>query len=144
MEQTKQVQSTVVSNTGPYATVPTAVQPAPQQQAIQARPAPQAPAGIPAYSSVIDGVTVAQTLVNDVIVDLQTKVINETQQQYYQDFTTGIPFGIRSIFFSSFLLKIVFSLRITVSDLHSSTQSFDYPSIGSSSSSCRTQDSSSR
>ena len=98
MEQTKQVQSTVVSNSGPYATVPTAVQ-----------PAPQVPAGIPAYSSVIDGVSVAQTLVNDVIVDLQTKVINETQQQYYQDFTTGIPFGIRSIFFSSFHLKIIFS-----------------------------------
>lgn len=130
MEQTKQVQSTAVTNSGPYATVPTAQ-------------APPLPAGIPAYSSVIDAVSVAQTLVNDVIVDLQTKVINETQQQYYQDFTTGIPFGIGDGL-GFFVLAFLCCLRITFSDLYSSTKSFDYSSIGSSSSSCRTEDSSSR
>ena len=97
--------TTAVSNPGSYATASAAAQPqllqvaqapasVPRQQVVQAPVAPQVPAGIPAYASEIEGLSMPQTVVNDVIVDLQTKVINETQQQYYNDFATAIPFGI--------------------------------------------------
>jgi len=96
-------QSAAINNAGPYATVPApaAVQPQlpqparaavvvpQQQQAVQAPVAPQLPAGIPGYASQIEGLSVSQTIVNDVIIDLQTKVINETQQQYYDEFSSG-------------------------------------------------------
>lgn len=54
---------------------------------------PQPPPGIPSYSSQIEGLTISQALVNDVIVDLQSKVINESQQQYLSESTTGNYMG---------------------------------------------------
>jgi hypothetical protein len=94
-------------NGGPYGpvSVPTAVQPpqrqpvkAPnlvpkQKEPIQAPAPPQLPAGLPSYTSQIEGLSVAQAIVNDVIVDLQSKVINETQQQYQNESASGNYFG---------------------------------------------------
>ncbi|CAF0803437.1 unnamed protein product [Adineta steineri] len=51
----------------------------------------QLPAGIPSFPSQIEGLSVSQAVVNDVLVDLQTKVINETMQQYQEGSTDG-PF----------------------------------------------------
>jgi len=102
--------NTIIS--GPYATVPapTAVQqrlPQParapvigQQQQVRPPIAPQLPTGIPSYSSQIEGLAVSQTVVNDVLIDLQTKVINETQQQYYDDSASGNYLGKKNIFLS--------------------------------------------
>jgi len=45
--------------------------------------------GIPGYSSQIEGLSVSQAIVNDVLVDLQSKMINETQQQYQDDSSGG-------------------------------------------------------
>lgn len=67
-----------------------------QQQQQQVRPAaPAAPVqqGIPAYSSQVEGLSVAQVVVNDVIIDLQAKVINETQQNYYDESSNGNYLG---------------------------------------------------
>lgn len=72
------------------AQAPVAVQ---QQQAQPAAAAPVLPQGIPAYSSQVEGLSVAQVVVNDVIIDLQSKVINETQQQYYEDSSSGNYLG---------------------------------------------------
>jgi len=104
--------SAAVNNAGPYAIVPapTAVQqrlPQParapvigQQQQVRPPIAPQLPTGIPSYSSQIEGLAVSQTVVNDVLIDLQTKVINETQQQYYDDSASGNYLGKKNIFLS--------------------------------------------
>jgi len=65
----------------------------------QPRTNPQVPSGIPAYPSQIEGISVSQVVVNDVIVDLQTKVINETQQQYHDDASSGVDLeGIAPIY----------------------------------------------
>lgn len=125
---------TATPNKGSYATVPvtTAVKqpsiqptrepvivPGPQQPVTNSA-APQLPAGIPSYSSQIEGLSVSQVLVNDVIVDLQTKAINESQQQYFHESTHDNFFG-RHLF-SSFLKKYL-SLRASFSNLYSSTKS---------------------
>ncbi len=112
-----QLQSTATSNTvvtsnintvnaGPYIPVsaPAAVQQLSQpvrapfmaQQQQQQRPArPPGPtlSGIPSYSSQIEGLSVSQAVVNDVLVDLQTKVINETLQQYQNEASSGTFLG---------------------------------------------------
>ncbi|UJR33768.1 hypothetical protein I4U23_021195 [Adineta vaga] len=91
-------------NAGPYIPVfgPTAAQrlpqpirapfmaqPQQQQQRPVRPPGPsQIPSGIPSYTSQVEGLSVAQAVVNDVLVDLQSKVINETLQQY-QDAPVG-------------------------------------------------------
>ncbi|CAF1486033.1 unnamed protein product, partial [Adineta ricciae] len=64
-----------------------------QQQQQQQRPVrppgpSQLPPGIPSYTSQVEGLSVSQAVVNDVLVDLQSKVINETLQQY-QDAPVG-------------------------------------------------------
>ncbi|CAF1187233.1 unnamed protein product [Adineta steineri] len=101
--QTTATSSTLNNNTGPYAPlpVPTVAQPPvrqqqirapvhmPQQRSTQGPAAPQLPPGIPSYSSQIEGLSVSQAIVNDVIVDLQSKVINETQQQYNNESANG-------------------------------------------------------
>jgi hypothetical protein len=119
-----QAQSTATSNTvvttnintvnaGPYIPVsaPTTVQQLPQpvrapfmaqQQQQQQRPVrppgqPQVPPGIPSYSSQIEGLSVSQAVINDVLVDLQSKVINETLQQYQNESSSGTYLG--KIFF---------------------------------------------
>lgn len=109
-----QIQSTAASNTvvttntstvnaGPYIPVsaPTAAQPisqpvrppfmAQQQQQRPVRPPgqPQRPTGIPSYPSQIEGLSVSQAVVNDVLVDLQTKVLNESVQQYQDELSSG-------------------------------------------------------
>ncbi|CAF4772961.1 unnamed protein product, partial [Rotaria socialis] len=101
-----QAQSTATSNTvastntntntvnaGPYtpATASTAVQRVPQpiRPPNMAQQRPVQPPGIPSYSSQIEGLSVSQAVVNDVLIDLQTKVINETLQQYHDDSTSG-------------------------------------------------------
>jgi hypothetical protein len=94
-----------VTDAGPYVTVPapTAVQQPlsqsfgasqqqQQQQQFQTSAASQLLSGIPSYSSQIEGLSVSQAVVNDVLVDLQAKVINETQQQYYEDQSGGNNF----------------------------------------------------
>ncbi len=53
----------------------------------------QLPSGIPSYSSQIEGLSVSQTVVNDVLVDLQSKMINETVQQYQEGSSGGDVFG---------------------------------------------------
>ena len=113
-----QLQSTATSNTvvtsntntvnaGPYIPVsaPTAVQNlsqpvrAPfmaqqqQQQQRPVRPPGQPQSGIPSYSSQIEGLSVSQAVVNDVLVDLQSKVINETLQQYHDEASSGTLLG---------------------------------------------------
>ncbi len=100
-------------NAGPYIPVsaPTAVQrfpqpvrppvmPQQQQQQQQQQQGPTRPqgssqqsSGIPSYSSHIEGLSVSQAVVNDVLVDLQTKVLNETVQQYQQESTSGSYLG---------------------------------------------------
>jgi hypothetical protein len=113
-----QLQSTATSNTvvttnintvnaGPYIPVsaPTAVQHlsqpvrAPfmpqQQQQRPVRPPGQPPTGIPSYSSQIEGLSVSQAVVNDVLVDLQSKVINESLQQYHDEASSGAFLGNR-------------------------------------------------
>ena len=60
-----------------------------QQQRPVRPPGPsQPPPGIPSYTSQVEGLSVSQAVVNDVLVDLQSKVINETLQQY-QDAPVG-------------------------------------------------------
>ncbi|CAF1676453.1 unnamed protein product, partial [Adineta ricciae] len=94
--------TTNIINGGPYAPVPVpaTAQPAPRQPArapvivpqqvsSQGPAAPQLPPGIPSFSTQIEGLSVSQAIVNDVIVDLQSKVINETQQQYNTDPING-------------------------------------------------------
>jgi hypothetical protein len=97
--------SAAVNNAGPYAIVPapTAVQrqlPQPAQAPVTVpQKKPIQPSGIPGYSSQIEGLSVSQTVVNDVIIDLQSKVINETQQQYYDESSSGQFFG-KTFFFA--------------------------------------------
>lgn len=74
-----------------------AIIPQPQQVVHSANP--QLPSGIPSYSSQIEGISVSQTVVNDVLIDLQTKVINDTQQQYQNDSSDGNYFGRTNFFF---------------------------------------------
>jgi hypothetical protein len=118
-----QLQSTATSNTvvtsnintvnaGPYIPVsaPAAVQQlsqpvrAPfmaQQQQQQQRPVrPPGPtlSGIPSYSSQIEGLSVSQAVVNDVLIDLQTKVLNETLQQYQNETSSATVLG-KTFFF---------------------------------------------
>ena len=111
-----QSQSTATSNTvvttrtntvnaGPYIPVsaPTAVQRFPQPVRPPVMPQQQGPirpqgssqqsAGIPSYSSQIEGLSVSQAVVNDVLVDLQTKVLNETLQQYQHESSSGNYLG---------------------------------------------------
>lgn len=73
--------------------------PQPQQQQVRLPAASQPPpSGILSYSSQIEGLGVSQAIVNDVLIDLQSKVINETQQQYYGDSSSGNYFGKKSFF----------------------------------------------
>ncbi|CAF4786898.1 unnamed protein product, partial [Rotaria sp. Silwood1] len=100
--------NTNIVNAGSYtpASVPTAVQRLPQpvegvpsmaqqqQQQQQQRPVqpsgpPQFLSGIPSHPSQIQGLSVSQAVVNDVIVDLQRKVIDETLQQYHGEALSG-------------------------------------------------------
>jgi hypothetical protein len=121
-----QLQSTATSNTvvttnintvnaGPYIPVsaPTAVQQLPQavrvpfmaQQQRPVRPTgrPQPSSGIPSYSSQIDGLSVSQAVVNDVLVDLQSKVINESLQQYQNESSSGAYLGKIFLFISTYI-----------------------------------------
>ena len=84
-----------VTSAGPYASVPAPrIAPATvQRPQVPPVPRPQPPPGIPSYPSQIEGLTVSQALVNDVIVDLQSKVINESQQQYLSESSTGNYMG---------------------------------------------------
>ncbi len=98
--QSMTASTAVTTNAGPYAAVPapTAVQhqlPQPTRAPVLAPQRPAAPQlqGIPGYASQIEGLSVSQTIVNDVIIDLQSKVINETQQQYYGDSSSGNYLG---------------------------------------------------
>ncbi|CAF0857916.1 unnamed protein product [Rotaria sordida] len=109
-DSNQQIQSTVTTMThaitdnstiksGPYA-IPSAPITVQQSLAQPIRPSTvvehsvQTPvetkvlSGIPSYSSQIEGLSIPQAIVNDVIVDLQTKVLNESQQQYYSDSST--------------------------------------------------------
>ncbi|CAF3677041.1 unnamed protein product [Rotaria sordida] len=54
-----------------------------QQQPIRPPGPPQVTPGILSFPSQIEGLSVSQAVVNDVLVDLQTKVINQTLQQYH-------------------------------------------------------------
>ena len=72
---------------GPYRTV--SAQPAQQQRQAPARPPP----GVPSYVTQIEGLSISQALVNDVLVDLQAKVINESQQQFLSESTAGQYLG---------------------------------------------------
>ena len=63
-----------------------------QQQQRPARPQ-QASQGIPSHSSQIEGLSVSQAVVNDVLVDLQSKVINETLQQYQGESARATDLG---------------------------------------------------
>ena len=101
---TRTTRTTNTVNAGPYIPVfgPPAAQRLPQpirtpfmaqQQQQQQRPVrppgpSQPPPGIPSYTSQVEGLSVSQAVVNDVLVDLQSKVINETLQQY-QDAPVG-------------------------------------------------------
>jgi hypothetical protein len=64
-----------------------------QQQQRPVRPPGPTLSGIPSYSSQIEGLSVSQAVVNDVLVDLQTKVINETLQQYQNEASSGTFLG---------------------------------------------------
>jgi hypothetical protein len=67
-----------------------------QQQPRPVRPPgqPQPQLGIPSYSSQIEGLSVSQAVVNDVLVDLQSKVLNETVQQYQNEASSETHLGI--------------------------------------------------
>jgi hypothetical protein len=106
-----QAQSTASSNTAaktnPHSVNAATHVPAPASTTVQQLPQPviaphmaqqrpvrpsgpsQLPSGIPSHSSQIEGLSVSQAVVNDVLVDLQTKVINETLQQYHEDASSG-------------------------------------------------------
>ncbi|CAF1132685.1 unnamed protein product [Rotaria sp. Silwood1] len=58
------------------------------EQPVRSTTEPKILSGIPSYPSQIAGLSISQAIVNDIIVDLQTKVINESQQQYYSDSST--------------------------------------------------------
>jgi hypothetical protein len=58
-------------------------------------PGQQPPTGIPSYSSQIEGLSVSQAVVNDVLVDLQSKVINEALQQYQDEASNATFLGKR-------------------------------------------------
>lgn len=97
-------------NAGPYipVSVPTSAQRLPQSvrgpNMAQQRPV-RAP-GIPSYSSQIEGLSVSQAVVNDVLVDLQTKVINETLQQYHEESSSGSYMGKNYLLYSIHLSYI--------------------------------------
>ncbi|CAF4221223.1 unnamed protein product, partial [Rotaria sp. Silwood2] len=61
------------------------------QQQIPVRPSgpSQTLSGVPSHISQIQGLSVSQAVVNDVLVDLQTKVINQTLQQYHGEGLSG-------------------------------------------------------
>ena len=64
------------------------------QQEQQARSGPnQRPTGIPSYASQMEALSVSQNLVNDVLVDLQAKVINETVAQFPGESSEDIYLG---------------------------------------------------
>ena len=126
------------SNAGPYTTGSASLGaqqsyhsaggvPPPRQQSAQG-------SGIPGYSSQIEGITVSEAVVNDVLVDLQSKMINETQQQYQDDSSSGNYFGKKIICFS-FRNKNLF-FRNNFTNLYSTSKSNYYSSIRSSTSSC--------
>ncbi len=97
-------------NAGPYISVsaPTAVQHssqpvippfmAQQQQSVRSPGQPQPLSGIPSYPSQIEGLSVSQAVVNDVLIDLQTKVLNETLQQYQNETSSATVLG-KTFFF---------------------------------------------
>jgi len=105
-------------NAGPYIPVsaPAAVQRLPQpvrapfmaqqQQQRPIRPPgqQQPPSGIPSYSSQIEGLSVSQAVVNDVLVDLQSKVLNETVQQYQNESSSETFLG-KTSFSDTYLYK---------------------------------------
>lgn len=137
-------------NAGPYIPVsaPSAVQQFPQpvrapfmaQQQQQQRPIrppgpPQLPPGIPSYSSQIEGLSVSQALVNDVLIDLQTKVLNETLEQYQNESSSGAYLG-KILCYYSDICKMLYIFRTTSSNFYSSTTTNSNSSIRSSSSSC--------
>ena len=64
-----------------------------QQRQNQLSDQPQLRSGIPSYPSQIEGLSVSQAAVNDVLVDLQSKVINETIQQYHDESASGAYLG---------------------------------------------------
>jgi hypothetical protein len=152
-----QTQSTTTSNTvvtsntntvnaGPYAPIstPYAGQRLPQpirapfmaQQQRPMRPSgpPRFPPGIPSYSSQIEGLSVSQAVVNDVLVDLQSKVINESLQQYQDESSSGNYMGKKMFRYQSYIKCKFF--RTTPSNLYSSTTTNNYSSIRSQSTSC--------
>ena len=53
----------------------------------------QASQGIPSHASQIEGLSVSQAVLNDVLVDLQSKVINETLQQYQGESASANDLG---------------------------------------------------
>ncbi|CAF0804181.1 unnamed protein product [Didymodactylos carnosus] len=50
---------------------------------------PSKPQGITGAPSIIEGIQISQALVNDVLVDLQSKVLNESMQNFYEDGSGG-------------------------------------------------------
>jgi hypothetical protein len=82
--------------------------------------------GIPSYSSQVEGLSVSQAVVNDVLIDLQSKVINDTLQQYQDQSSTDAYLGKktkRRFMFRCFSLALVFVyiFRTYSSDLYTST-----------------------
>lgn len=70
-----------------------------QQQPTTGPSAPRPPpTGIPSHASQVEGLSVSETLVNDVLVNLQTKMINETVSDHGES-TGETYFGkIRQLF----------------------------------------------
>lgn len=64
-----------------------------QQQSVRPPGQPQRPTGIPSYLTPVEGLSISQALVYDVLADLQTKALNETVQQYQDDSGAGTYFG---------------------------------------------------
>lgn len=97
-QRTQSTNQSYVNATGPYrpvAVAATATVAMPQVSvATQFQPA-QAQPGHPGFPTEVEGLSISQTLVNDVIVDLQSKVINESQNQFFSEASTGTYLGKR-------------------------------------------------
>lgn len=113
------------------------------QQPPPARPSgPRQPThGIPGYSSQIEGLSVSQDVVNDALLDLQTKVLNETLQQYHDE-------GLRDIHLSTecslskelaVVKMVIHFFRSSATYIHSSTATNPGTSIGHQPITCRAQ-----
>lgn len=140
-EQHKAVTSSNSISTGSFQSGPTQTNLSARSPAQPAAAAARLATGIPSNITQVEGLSISQALVNDVIVDLQTKVINESHQQFLSDSSASQYLGsivsfafvdrfqrTRDCLFFIRTRKLPF--RTVATDSYSSTESNNNSSFG--------------